>query len=76
MKAQLVFNLDDRDDAIAHFRCVKALDMALCIVSIKEALYNISDTSEDGKHIDFKDVSNAITEALEMHAINLDELIL
>ena len=76
MKAQLVFNLDDRDDAIAHFRCVKALDMALCLYNIKEALATISDTSEDGRHIDYLDLMNAVNEAMEKQSINIDDLII
>lgn len=31
MKAQLIFDLNDRDDDMAHKRCIKSMDMALVI---------------------------------------------
>ena len=31
MKATLTFNLDDIDDRLAHYRCIKSLDMALAL---------------------------------------------
>jgi len=31
MKAQLNFDLDEKDDAMAHLRCIKSLDMALVL---------------------------------------------
>ncbi len=34
MKAILEFNLDEQFDEISHKRCVKSLDMALCLLEI------------------------------------------
>ena len=39
MHAELKFNLDEPDDIQAHFRCVKALDMALCLSSFLSMKY-------------------------------------
>ena len=39
MKAILEFNLDEPDDIIAHRRCVKALDMALALWTIRYNLF-------------------------------------
>ena len=76
MKATLSFNLDDRDDSIAHFRCVKALDLALTIWTFQNELSKIRDTSEDGKWLDGDLVFRAWTDALEEHTINLNELVI
>jgi hypothetical protein len=75
MKAALQFNLDNEDDRMAHFRCVKSLDMALAMWEFAGALRNIVDTSEDGKWIDEKEVWKAWGEVLEKHGISFDEII-
>ena len=51
MRATLSFNLDDSDQAMEHFRCIKSLDMALFIFDFAAILRQLTDTSEDGKHI-------------------------
>lgn len=43
MKATLEFDLNDSDDAMAHLRCVKALDMAM---TLHEILWNTRKTFE------------------------------
>ena len=50
MKATLEFNLDDVEDRMAHYRCVKALDMALALWQIKQLFYNRDD--EEGISVD------------------------
>lgn len=75
MKALLQFNLDNEEDAMAHLRCVKALDMALAMWSFSGKIRHIVDTSEDGKHIDADDVWNAWDEVLCAYGIKMDELI-
>ena len=50
MKATLEFNLDDIEDRMAHYRCVKALDMALALWQIKQLFYNRDD--EEGISVD------------------------
>lgn len=75
MKAQLVFNLDDSDDAMAHLRCVKSLDMALALWQMAGKIREIVDTSEDGKYIDADLIWNAWNEAMEQYDINLHKLV-
>lgn len=75
MKAVLKFDLNDEDERMAHFRCVKALDMALAMYAFAESLRGIVDTSEDGKWIDEGEVWRAWGEALSDRGISLDELI-
>jgi hypothetical protein len=75
MKARLVFNLDDSDDAMAHLRCVKSLDMALALWEVSGKIREIVDTSEDGKYIDSDLIWNAWNEAMEHYDINLHKLV-
>lgn len=77
MKAELKFNLDDRDDKMAHMRCVKSSDMAIAIWNIKgkvgkmdDYFESMGDISEEEKISHFKET---IFEMLS--DINLDELI-
>jgi hypothetical protein len=39
MTATLTFDLLDKEGMMAHYRCVKSLDMALCIHRINEIMY-------------------------------------
>jgi len=64
MTATLTFDLLDKEGMMAHYRCVKSLDMALCLHRIKETLY--------------KDVSDQLKIQLitsEIDEIQLQELI-
>lgn len=79
MKALLEFNLDDHDDKMAHFRAVKATDMAIFIFqlvynekrSIMYQLENRDMKDWEAVHLVFE----RIHELLNEHAINIDELI-
>lgn len=75
MKAQLNFNLDNPDDAMAHLRCVKSLDMALALWEMAGKIRNIVDSSEDGKWIDADLIWDSWNEIMEEHNINLDKLV-
>jgi hypothetical protein len=75
MKATLSFNLDDEQDAQAHMRCVKALDMALAMWTFAGRLRDVVDTSEDGKYIDEEVVWKKWGETMEEYGIRFDELI-
>ena len=46
MKATLTFNLDDIDEKMAHFRCIKALDMALALWEIDRYTKAISESEQ------------------------------
>lgn len=78
-EAILKYDLNDTDDAMAHMRAVKSLDMAL---ALWEIIYNTKkgiEWSMDGKDISKYDaldmVYEKIYEILEEHNIKLDDLI-
>jgi hypothetical protein len=75
MKANLLFNLDNPEDAMAHLRCVKSLDMALALWTFAGKIRSFIDTSEDGKYIDGDAVYDAWNEVMEEYDINLNKLI-
>jgi len=80
-KAILEFDLNDHDDKMAHLRCVKSIDMALVLFEIsynlKKKCENICEGMEadsdqfDGVYTVFQQIS----ELLDEHGINIDELI-
>jgi len=69
MEAILKFNLDEPDDRMAHFRCVKATDMAIVLFEIQHNLRRKCEDSTDK-------IFEKINELIEDHNINLDELII
>jgi hypothetical protein len=68
MKAKLEFDLNDRDDQMAHLRCVKSLDMAIALWKIQQIAMGIEKYEYTPEQIQEK-----IFE--ELGDINLDELI-
>ena len=80
MKAVLEFDLNDSDDAMAHLRAVKSLDMALVLW---EVMYNIRKgiewDIESGKYKDQTELLDAIIEKInsyyDEHGVIIDELI-
>jgi hypothetical protein len=75
MKATLSFNLDDSDDAMEHFRCIKSLDMALFIFDFAAKLRRLTDASEDGRHIDERFIWEAWEESMNAYDLNLNRLV-
>lgn len=77
MKATLDFNLDDSDDARAHLRAVKALDMALALWDMDGYLRaKIKYGELDGKVYDaFQEARDELREIMRKHSVDLDELI-
>lgn len=76
MKAKLEFDLDNNEDNMAHFRCVKSLDMALVLFEIiynlkKKAQYKYE--AEGGNELEI--AYDFIYELCEEHGINIDNLI-
>ena len=71
MKATLTFDLDDAQDAMAHFRCVKALDMALAIWTFSGRLRKLVDEErgEDAFWEEWEDT-------MEEHGIKMDEILI
>lgn len=75
MKARLIFDLELQEDQMAHLRCLKSLDLALCLWQFEQRLNRICDESNDGKHIDEIEVSQALADCMLEYGINLTELI-
>jgi hypothetical protein len=71
MKAILQFNLDDHEDRMAHFRCVKALDMALAIWEFSGRLRRLVD---DEKGVDA--FWEEWEETLQEYGIKMDDLLI
>ena len=75
MIAILKFNLDDEDDAMAHFRCIKSLDLATMVFEFQRSLHNLIDTSEDGQTINGNIIVGFLDDYMLKYGIDLDELI-
>jgi len=76
MRATLSFNLDDPEQALEHFRCIKSLDLALFIWDFAAKLRELTDTSEDGKYIDEAHIWEKWQELMNSYDLNLDRLVL
>lgn len=80
MKAILEFDLEDFDDRMSHFRCIRSLDMAL---TLYEVLYNtrkdIEHKIEHNNITDPYEVLDAIMQKIwddaQSHNVVIDELI-
>lgn len=80
MKATLEFDLNDSDDTLSHFRCVKSLDMALTLWHLHYDLRKqIERKIEDNSNIDLYDLGDyfirLIQDKFNEHGINVDELV-
>ena len=71
MKAQLNFDLDDNDDALAHLRAIKALDLCMILWDFDQWLRN----EIKHKNKDYQDVRDELCRIMEEYDINLDKLI-
>jgi len=83
MKAELQFNIEDREDKMALNRCIKAEDMAIALFEIssnhKRRVEAIAEAWENqGKEVDWADVLDLaytlIADELIEQGIDLDEL--
>ena len=78
-KGILEYDLNDSDDAMAHLRAVKSLDMAMALWNIVHNTKKGLEWSMEDKEIDKYDalelVYKKIHEILDDHNINTDELI-
>ena len=79
-KAILKYDLNDTDDAMAHMRAVKSLDMALALWDITHNTKKGLEWSMEGKELDKYEVLDIvyekIYEILEEHNIKMDDLII
>ena len=80
MKAILEFNLDDKEDLMAHKRAVKSLDMAYALFDIKFNLRRrlenyIENNKPQNSHTLLEQMFEEINNEFDEHNINIDELI-
>lgn len=78
-KAKLEYDLNEPDDAMAHMRAVKSLDMAMALWDIARNSKKSLEWSIDGKDMDKYEVIDMVYEKiwdiLEEHNIRLDDLL-
>lgn len=81
-KAKLTFDLNEPDDVMAHLRCVKSTDMALCLWEIiyeirKGSLRELEgkETTTDAEFTLHEKIFEKIYEAYEERGIKIDDLI-
>jgi len=70
MKAKLTFDLNDPDDAMAHMRAVKSLDMALMIWHLSNQYRTAYE-----KGLTIEQMSDTFNFLLDDYSINIEELI-
>jgi hypothetical protein len=83
MKATIEFNLSDPEEAMEHYRCIKATDLAIVLwelSSSKKSVERMIDAAlEDDKNIDAYDgadlVYDKLYELLEQYGVFLDKII-
>ena len=75
MKAILEFDMNDVDEKMEHFRCVKSLDMALCLHTIDEMLRSYDKYGSDQIPPEAaRFIREKFWEKLEEYGIILDDL--
>ena len=79
MKAKLIFDTTDPDDRQEFLRCTKAFDMSMAlwdILQLRKKLEQRFDTSTSADVFDgIEAFAEGISEILENHNINIDELL-
>lgn len=80
MKATLEFDLNDSDDILSHFRCVKSLDMALTLWHLWYDLRKqIERKIDEDSTIHLYDLGDyfiqLVQDRFNEHGINVDELV-
>lgn len=80
MKAILEFNMDEKEDLMAHMRAVKSLDMACVLFEIRSNLRRrledyIENSKPQNNHMLLEQLFEEIDDEFDEHNINLDELI-
>jgi hypothetical protein len=79
-EAILKYNLNDSDDAMAHMRAVKSLDMALALWDITHNTKKSIEWSLESKELNKYEVLDMVYERIyeifDEHNIKLDDLII
>lgn len=74
MTAELKFDLNESDDIQAHFRCVKALDMALCLWDLNRFIIN-KDSYSESPDISIETLRTEFNDLLEKYDLSFESLI-
>jgi hypothetical protein len=74
MTAELKFDLNESDDIQAHFRCIKALDMALCLWDLNRFIIN-KDSYSESPDISIEALRTEFNDILEKYDLSFDNLI-
>lgn len=76
MQCNILFNLDDPEDAAHHLRCTKALDLTLCLNEFRTQLLAMLkyDSLTKKEKQAYADIHTLLNETLEEYGIHLDEL--
>lgn len=72
MKANIMFNLDDPDDRMAHLRATLSLNMAIALWEINQMPKKLEDVPDEEL---WDRMSEMITEILQSNNINIEEII-
>lgn len=74
MRAILKFNLNERDEAAAHLRCVRNWELAWALFSVMEEIKKHNENSED-QMINGSDLMQSCYEIIQNQNISLDEMV-
>lgn len=72
MKAVLEFNLNERDEAVAHLRCVRNWELAWALHSVMEEIRRAN--KEDGV-VDGDRLLSSCWEIIRENNLSLDEMV-
>jgi hypothetical protein len=72
MKAVLKFNLNERDEQVAHIRCVRNWELAWALHSVME---EIRKAANEHDSINPETLLNVCNEIIQDNHISLDEMI-
>jgi hypothetical protein len=79
MIAELKFNLDDSEDAMAHLRCIKALDMMVTLWDMDQHLRSLTKYAPDSMSQETYDelvkVRERLHEIMNEKGLSFDNLI-
>lgn len=72
MKATMEFNLNERDEAVAHLRCVRNWELAWALHSVME---EIRKAVKESRKIDGEKLLADCSEIIQDNNLSLDEMI-
>jgi hypothetical protein len=76
MQATLTFDLEIPEDRDQHMRCVKALDLVLCLGSLEAKIYKMlkRDTNTPEQEALILEMSELLSDTMKEYYIDLDLL--